>query len=227
MSMRPWQKADPGLCQQEISLLAQGYPALSVHEEGGKLIVEGSYGLRHEGEIVDSFDLRIVVPEGYPQSIPDVFVLGDRIPRIKARHLEPDGRACLSVRGEKRRYWPAGSNLCDFIVKLVHPFFVGQLYYETHGRWPWPERNHGVKGIVEWYREELGTSDSEVILDFMELLAKKQPASGHVRCPCGSGRRLRDCHKVEYLALRGKIAPEDADLDLQNCLDRPEETKDV
>jgi len=37
---------------------------------------------------------------------------------------------------------------------------------------------------------------------YAKLLVRKNPAKGHERCPCGSGRPLRDCHSAFYRQCR-------------------------
>src|SRR5207244_273910 len=100
------------------------------------------------------------------------------IPWELDRHIIiQNGVACLCARSENRIHWPVGSNLADFVERLVKPFFVGQFYYETHSCWPSTgERSHGRNGIIEAYVElaaPLGNTSLSVIKDLMQLLARR------------------------------------------------------
>jgi hypothetical protein len=74
---------------------------------------------------------------------------------------------------------------------------------------------HGVGRIRMYYREMLGVEDDRVIAGFLSCFAARQ-VKGHWDCPCGSGRRLRDCHLKMVLDLRTRISAVDAQNSLRN-----------
>ena len=129
----------------------------------------------------------------------------------------PLGRACLCARLDTRRHWPTGSDIFDFIEALVRPYFTGQYYFECHGEWPPSgQRSHEVAGILEAGEElvaPLGKNGQEVVIRTLWLLARKNPPKGHEPCPCGSGKRLRHCHRRELLDMRAIVDPNDAEAD--------------
>ena len=43
------------------------------------------------------------------------------------------------------------------------------------------------------YGEILGVTDEEQIRRFLDCLGHKK-VKGHWNCPCGTGKRIRDCH---------------------------------
>ena len=49
----------------------------------------------------------------------------------------------------------------------------------------------------------------------MKLLAKKNRPKGHEHCPCGSGERLRNCHRELLYSTREKVVWEYVVKDLQ------------
>ncbi len=86
-------------------------------------------------------------------------------------------------------------NIVAFLDAIVAPFLAWQVYYDTYGCPPeWGQRSHGKQGIVEFYAEILGLEANVNIQGFLILLARKNTPGGHEICPCGSGRRLRNCH---------------------------------
>ena len=163
------------------------------------------------------FSIDLEVPGNYPQGVPKLWCNPKEIPWKADRHVFPDGLACLCVFSEYRKHWPPGSDLTDFLGTLVHPYLVGQAYYQDHGRWPPGRgRSHGSKGIVEAYQDllaPLGAVTQPVIEDFARLLARPKHPKGHEPCPCGSGRRLHNCHRSLLMSLRRIIDPEHAKSD--------------
>lgn len=205
---------------EEMSRLCMAYPGLSYHlAPGGGGLVTGLL------EVADgvSFSVKMFVPAGYPTDEPVLFVEPDEIPWKLDRHVyEKSGIGCLCARSEVRMHWPWGSDLTEFVTKLVHPFLVGQFYYDTHGQWPpTGERSHGRDGILEAFTEllepEFGEPRERQIRSVLHLLARKNSPKGHEFCPCGSGKRLRDCHRSVIARLRECVDPRHAALDLKEA----------
>jgi hypothetical protein len=89
---------------------------------------------------------------------------------------------------------------------LVAPFLVWQAYYDAHQKPPsWGQRSHFTEGIIEYYAELLGRIKKRSVVDFMKLLARKNQPKGDEMCPCGSGERLRNCHRQLLYSTREKI----------------------
>ena len=86
----------------------------------------------------------------------------------------------------------------------VHNFFLGQSLIEAGEPWPFGERKHGFEGLLESYGELIGTTEVTVISKYLECLSKKE-IKGHWDCPCGSGKRIRDCHKASLMILRRRL----------------------
>jgi len=88
-------------------------------------------------------------------------------------------------------------------------YFICQGVVENGHPWPMEQLGHGADGIRMFYSELLGTGDDAVICGYLVCLAADR-VKGHWSCPCGSGRRLRDCHFASVLELRNNISPTDA-----------------
>lgn len=169
-----------------------------------------------------AYTIKALVPAEYPKHEPILQCDPKEIPWKVDRHVfEKNGKACLCARSETRVHWPWGSDLTDFFTKLVHPFFVGQFYYDTHGEWPpTGERSHGKDGILEAFDEllaEFGDPSEEQVRAVLKLLARKNIPKGHEWCPCGSGKRLRDCHRELIVRLRSCVDPRHAELDFNEA----------
>src|SRR5690349_17107089 len=79
--------------------------------------------------------------------------------------------------------------------------------------WPFGQWAHGPKGVFQFYRELLKTSDLRTITTYLDYLAAKK-VKGHWPCPCGRGRKVRDCHLGQIQDLREKISRKDAEKSL-------------
>lgn len=207
------------LLRDEVGCLASVFPHLSLHvdNEGG-VWVRGIIGVTPEvGYSVDLW-----LPEDFPGTEPALFCDPAEIPWLVDRHVfEQNGKACLCARSETRLHWPWGSDLRSFLEALVVPWLTCQFYYDTHGCWPpTGERSHGKPGIIEAYTEILepvGEVNESVIRQFMLLLARKNVPRGHELCPCGSGLKLRNCHREFFFNLRSRIDPRHVRLDLREA----------
>ena len=194
------------------SAIAFDQPKLVAFQDGRQLIVQGTYLLFERGGVhpdgpMTEFAIKMEVLENYPKTQPLVFEMGKRIPRISDRHVNPDGSCCVTV----WEHWLTCTEDNSFQAYLngpLHEFFLSQYLYENTGRWPFGERSHGCKGLVEAYAEALGVDDdADLLLYYLRILSKRWP-KGHWLCPCGSKKVVRRCHKDELASLHAKISPE-------------------
>lgn len=202
-----WYHRYPSMVVRELARLRKSFAELSLKmREGEFAVVSGVMRVIEDR----GYHVNLQVPNDYPEGVPWLLCDPAEIPWDIDRHVLPGtGRACLCVASEYRVHWPRGSDLTDFLERLVVSYYRGQLYYDAHGRWPTDGgRSHGREGILEAYRDllrPLGIVDDRVIRDVMSLLARRQGPRGHDRCPCGGGRKLRKCHGPIVWRLRGGV----------------------
>jgi hypothetical protein len=180
------------------------YPSLQFFTESGKNYLRGSFPLESEGRILDRFVIEIELPERGRDTIPAIREIGGRIPRIVDNHINPNGDICLFVPDERWRVFPRGATLLDFLNGPVRNYFLGYCLKEAGEDWPFGERHHGKSGIIEYYEEVVGTNNQVVIKKYLEVLSSKN-LKGHWKCPCLSGKKIRDCHQSQLEDLRQKI----------------------
>lgn len=185
--------------------LQEEFPELHLNQRAGIVVVAGSFLLVDGQEVVDRYKVEIEVPKTYPKGIPVLREVGGRIPRDLNRHVESDGKACVFLPDEYCYRHPDGMDLIDFLKGPVLGFFVGQSLVECGQPWPQGERRHGEDGVIEFYGELLGTNDRRVIRCYLEVLAAEQ-LRGHWECPCGGGKRIRQCHRERLVELRTRIS---------------------
>jgi hypothetical protein len=204
---KPWYLRNPAYFEETQRQVNREYTSLIFTIEQGTVFLRGVFPLRFGDQDIDHFGIEVQIPDRFPDEIPIVREVGGRIPRIIDRHvITADGQLCLFVREERWRLYPQGSTLLDFLKGPVHSHLLGQAMVELGAGWPFGERSHGLKGVLEHYEELIGTNDLSVIKRYMLILSKKS-VGGHLPCPCGSGKKIRDCHLELITSLRERIPP--------------------
>jgi hypothetical protein len=207
---KPWFKINPSLLEKMKKEIQADYPNLHFYIEDETVFIRGSFPITFENEILDRYLMEIKFPSDYPDSIPIVCETGGRIPRtIDSHMISITGQCCLFLPDERWKIYPKGSSFLDFLNGPVRNFFLGQTLVLLGQYWPFGEHAHGIKGIVEYYAGLLETADLRIILDYLLYLIKPK-IKGHWPCPCGGGKRLRDCHFRRLIDLRKKISPQTA-----------------
>jgi hypothetical protein len=214
----PWHKADPNLLEQLKAEIERDYPNLHFFIEGDIVFARGSFPISHEGRILDRYQIEIEFPHDYPESLPIVRETGGRIPRTADYHINSNtAEVCLFVPDERWWVLPPGSTFLEFLNGPVRNFFLGQSLVEIGQPWPFGQWLHGADGILEFYTRLLGTNELTIILKYLEYLIKPV-IKGHWNCPCGSGKRLRQCHSEQLWDLRNKIPSNVAAKSLQSLI---------
>jgi hypothetical protein len=159
--------------------------------------------LANDGVVFDRFSIQITFPDG-AFKLPRIEECGGRIPRHIDRHVFGNGAICTEVpeltllRG---RY-----SLVSYLDGPVRNYFLGQILVEQGQKWPFGEWDHGKPGLLQAYGEVLGVTDEEQIRRFLDCLGHKK-VKGHWNCPCGTGKRIRDCHVDVIRRLQESVPP--------------------
>lgn len=82
--------------------------------------------------------------------------------------------------------------------KFVIPYYYSYEYYNRMGEYPFGERSHGTKGILEYYMDNFNFETHKQAYDFISFVQGHKKYRGHFYCPCGSGKRIRNCHKEAF-----------------------------
>lgn len=205
LDARAWWERAPELLEQ-IECEIAVHPLLRLHWGADGPIIKGQLLLDQSGVVFDRYGVRIIFPKNYPDDLPIVYETQDRIPRIEERHVNKRGDACLMIPED----WQLNENdrsFHAFIMGPVRNFFLSQTYFEEHGCFPFGERPHGLKGLIQAYSEHLGVDpDLGTIRAWLACLTPGK-MKGHWTCPCGSRERLRDCCSDRIANLRQRIPP--------------------
>ena len=156
----------------------------------------------HEGleRIDDAYEVEITIPPAFPRELPLVKETAGRIP--KSFHTNDDGSLCLGSPVRQHLGLTKSPTLPGFVKNCVIPYLYGFSYREKHGRLPFGELDHGMKGIRSDFAELFGVKSHEAAVKMVELAGMKKRDANKRPCPCGSGRRLGMCHNRRVNALR-------------------------
>lgn len=137
-----------------------------------------------------TYQITVVIPKTNGQ-LPYVIDSGCAIDKGYS-HRYKDGRLCLSTDIDMKVAFDSSPSLVSWMEEFVEPFYVSYEYYRRYGIYPMGERNHGEEGIVQSYMDLFaldGLSSLRVLNHIVNGVYR-----GHQPCPCGSGKKTRNCH---------------------------------
>jgi hypothetical protein len=182
--------------------LQQRYPDLRLIVINGRPLFRGSFPVGHVGEEIDRFLIEISFPDGITK-LPAVREIGGRIPRDSDHHINPgSGDICADI--PEMILLSGQPSLVEYLDGPVRNFFLSQIIVAGGNPWPFGEWKHGKDGLLQAYGELLGVTGERQIRAYLDYLASKR-VKGHWLCPCGSTKRLRDCHARHFATLRDRI----------------------
>lgn len=211
MGAKRWYRKRPELVECVREETIAGYPEFTFVDNGGVPFFRGTYKVREDDTVYAEFEIEIELPEELPKGLPATREIGGKIPHEADRYHvnKSDGTLCVVLPDEYWYRYPGGLTFVEFMNQPLRAHLAGQALVARGEPWPAGEWSHGPKGAVEFYAEVLGTADPVVLGRFLEVLAKdKDSVKGHWDCPCGSGKKLRNCHGPEIFDLRRRIPPE-------------------
>ena len=176
--------------------------------DDGGYQVKGVYQLDakyKDVHLTDNYELKIIIPPDYPDNLPTVFELSDKIPK-EFDHVFTDGSLCLGVRTELMRDSKRGMDIKGFLGKYINSYLFSVTFFvKYNGAYPFGERSHGATGILEFYMEIFNVITTEQTLELMVYICRDN-YRGHALCPCKSGERIRKCHgEILLLLIKERI----------------------
>lgn len=170
--------------------LRSKYPYLFLEKKNEEYSIYGTIFIENH-EIKDQYEIEIQVPVDYPNKVPTVKETGSKI--ASTFHHYSDGTLCLEAPFTVHEVFRANETLIHFVDDLLLPYLYSHSYYLKYGKLPFGEHAHGAEGIFEDYKRRFQLTDDSSILRLIQILAEKT-YRGHNLCPCGSKKKLRDCH---------------------------------
>lgn len=165
---------------------------------GGITILDGLFEFRRTYQnrdlIHDGYELRITIPEKYPEVLPRFEELEGKIPRNSDYHVNPDGTLCLGSELRLLKQLKDTPDISLFIEKCLIPYLYAQSHKRIFGGdFVFGELQHGVLGIFEDCEHLFHLKGKDAVVYALELLGKKKRKANKCICPCGCRRKLRQC----------------------------------
>ena len=196
-------ESEIGFIQPELTISEE---ASFIRLSGSFVVSDGSGRISASGPLTQ-FDVDIWLPKNFPKKEPIVFETGGRIPRILDRHIYPKtGNCCITI-WETWLINTTNAGIGEYISGPVNNYFFGQHYFEEYSKWPFGDWDHGLGGIVDAYAELIGCPPDEKIIERYLHILKLDWPKGHLPCPCGSGKKIRNCHRDEIGVIHQRIHP--------------------
>ena len=176
----------------EIKKLLDNQPGLSVDENMTEYIIKGmyKYSLDYNGYIFQGErNIKLIVQKNFPNSFPKFYVY-DYPEYIE--HIYQDGNVCLATIGEMIYFLNENPSLIAFVKKFVNAFIYTLDWFEKYKTYPFGDRKHGYKGLLDYYLNDLKLTKEQYREMF--VMISNNEYRGHLPCICGSGKKLRDCH---------------------------------
>ncbi|MEL1248384.1 SEC-C domain-containing protein [Flavobacterium helocola] len=160
-----------------------------------------------KGVYWNTFNIAIVVPEGYPFCVPMVFEISQILPRDKDWHISDEGICCIDIEHNLIVMSRKGIQMNDFIEKKIYPYFANQLYKLEKHKYAGEEYGHETEGIIQYYNENLKIQSLDSIIVFIEIIIKNNDLTRNRLCPCNSGKKIKKCHEtsIELIKTLGKV----------------------
>jgi len=203
-----WYEVEPGVARLEHDreIVGREQPSLRYEVQADRTLwLVGDFVVVTDSGIPHRMPLQIRFKVDYPRHEPTAHDHTGRFVHDPDHHFIDD-RVCLWHRLETKWRREDPDALAMFLDELVI-FFTRQLVWESDpgGGYPGPARAHGyVQAIPEILAERLGMPVGD-LWKMTRALAGDLPRSA--RCPCGSGRDLRQCHWRAIADFRGLLDP--------------------
>jgi hypothetical protein len=136
----------------------------------------------------DEFEIEIIVPKNYPESLPTVKEKGKKIP--KDYHM--NGREfCLGVPIEMELY-AKRNTIKAFLDEYLDSYLAGYMFFSKYEFMPFEERSHGVEGKIEFFQDYFSCSYNKV-KEWVNVLYNGGKGRNE-KCICGSNKKYKRCH---------------------------------
>lgn len=207
VKLKPEPQVPQGLLADFSAAVAEHQPELAVTTWTDCVVLTGNLVVSGPDGPFDAYQIQVAIPPIFPWQEPVVFEIGGRIPKIADRHVFEDNENCCLGVWEEWLFKSPDRSASSFLTGPLHDYFLSQCWYEATSEWPFGDRSHGSLGVLEGFCDLLGiTVDRQQAVSHLKLLAREN-IKGHVACPCGSGKRLRNCHIIKFTDLREWMLP--------------------
>lgn len=152
-------------------------------------------GKQHEMRI------RLEYPRNFPNNVQRVFDHDKIFTPGSNGHLLSNHELCLTL-PERREFSLNTENLTEEVIGAALVWFYKRLLYERTKIWPGPAERHGINAVIDLLVERQIVRDAKAISTWLKTNAtttsgKVKEPNLYAPCLCGSGEKLKFCHREE------------------------------
>lgn len=174
----------------DFDKIKKKYPKLIY--DSNKNIITGSISIckNCNDEIISGcYDLLI---DFNKSSLPFVYDVNKKIKR-SYEHRYSDGRLCLATDIEQLLFIRSTKSICLWIERYVESYYISYEYFQKYAIYPFGQYSHGQQGIIEFYEKYFNLDNEQNSLNIIKYIFFNN-YRGHNLCPCGSNKKIRNCH---------------------------------
>lgn len=188
--------------------LLERYPSLSIcNQTTDHTTISGSihiFRVFNGYTLNKAYTIEIGIPVNSTE-LPYITDIGGHIDNNYHHFYKETRQLCLATDTQIMFRFAEGFSLVAWMEEFVELYYFSYEYYQRYEEFPFGERSHGTLGILETYQDVFATRDvakAYLILKFITSSSYR----GHLQCPCGSGKKIRNCHGKKMLfAYQSKI----------------------
>ncbi|SEK76200.1 SEC-C motif-containing protein [Olivibacter domesticus] len=191
--------------ERDFIIANERFPKLkySWHAKSKMWVISGELDICDTvGVYWGTFQIIMLVPRSYPYCVPIVIEKSQIIPRDIDWHISPEGICCLDADHELIAMSQKGININDFITDKVYTYFANQIYKLQGKQYAGAEYAHHTAGVIQYYVERLNMPSAEATLQALKNILCKKGLGRNDKCPCGSGLKLKKCHKASIETIK-------------------------
>ena len=151
-----------------------------------------------------TFRIRLEYPRHYPKSPPRVFDHERAFTPTLDGHLFDTYEICLTL-PERGEFTTISEQLTHDVLTATLVWCHKRLIFDHTGNWPGLAEEHGLRAVMDLLVERRIIPDAATMSTWLKEHAT---ISGHpctpdiyAACPCGSGKRLKFCHREDLRPL--------------------------
>lgn len=198
----------------DIREFLRDYPRMAIQpSKNSSIVLKGIFDfsaqMEGENEIIDSYKLEIGVPFSFPNNIPQVTELGQKIPRRGEYHVNPapDNTLCLGSPIRLLLLIIKEPTLVGFVKNCLIPYlYAVSKKLREGGELVFGGLRHGTPGVLDDYKKLFGFKSNWQVIQILKLLSNERRFANKLACPCGCRRKLKNCRFHKTLNSYRKIA---------------------
>lgn len=181
------------------------YPGMAISpSRNPETVIQGSFlfSAKLDGgiSISDSYHILIKISTRFPNLVPTVYELDEKIPRDAEHHVNSDNTLCLGSPLRLKLILSRNPTLLGFADNILVPY----LYSISHqrffgGKLLADELAHGEEGIINEYSILFGLNTSDQIIAALKILGTKKRIANKLPCPCMCGKLYTHCKYQKIL----------------------------